>query len=92
MKRLAAEEFLADGRIAEARRLVLAALAEHQAGLAVRPADGERKIVYEELLKRFGEMRGGNLYYRYLGSGFGAGPLVELADGSVKYDMISGIG
>src|SRR5436190_703501 len=26
------------------------------------------------------------------GSGFGSGCLVELADGSVKYDMISGIG
>src|SRR6266550_3010920 len=40
----------------------------------------------------FSESRGGALYYPYLGSGIGNGALVELADGSVKYDMISGIG
>jgi 4-aminobutyrate aminotransferase-like enzyme len=37
-------------------------------------------------------MRGGKLFFPYLGSGIGNGPLVELMDGSVKYDMISGIG
>jgi 4-aminobutyrate aminotransferase-like enzyme len=37
-------------------------------------------------------LRGGPLFFPYLGSGWGHGPLVELMDGSVKYDMISGIG
>jgi 4-aminobutyrate aminotransferase-like enzyme len=32
------------------------------------------------------------LFYKYVGSGFGNGPFVELADGSVKYDFITGIG
>ena len=32
------------------------------------------------------------MYYPYLGSGIGRGALVELADGSVKYDFITGIG
>ncbi len=47
---------------------------------------------YEQTLKSFAALRGGELYYPYLGSGIGNGALVELADGSVKYDMISGIG
>ena len=34
--------------------------------------------------------RGG--YYPYIGSGRGRGALVELIDGSVKWDMINGIG
>jgi acetylornithine aminotransferase len=72
---------------------LLSALAEQQRKLTgVRPADPERKMSYAEAIKRFGELRGGTLYYPYLGSGIGRGPLVELADGSVKYDMISGIG
>ncbi|MEQ1843399.1 MAG: aminotransferase class III-fold pyridoxal phosphate-dependent enzyme, partial [Verrucomicrobiales bacterium] len=33
-----------------------------------------------------------SLFFPYLGSGIGNGALVELADGSVKYDFISGIG
>src|SRR5438477_30555 len=37
-------------------------------------------------------VRGGAIFYPYLGSGLGNGALVELADGSVKFDMISGIG
>jgi acetylornithine aminotransferase len=38
------------------------------------------------------DYRGGALFYNYLGSGIGNGPFVELADGSVKYDFITGIG
>jgi len=38
------------------------------------------------------DIRGGKLIYPYLSSGLGNGALVELADGSVKYDFIIGIG
>ncbi len=44
------------------------------------------------MVREFGRLRGGDLFYPYIGGGFGAGPFVELADGSVKYDCISGIG
>jgi 4-aminobutyrate aminotransferase-like enzyme len=89
----AATSFFNDPRVAEARRLVLDALAERQAKLtSPRPPDPARRASYDELIQRFSEQRGGALYYPYLGSGFGCGALVELADGSVKYDMISGIG
>ncbi len=36
--------------------------------------------------------RGRPLFYAYIGSGMGNGALVELADGSVKWDFITGIG
>lgn len=39
-----------------------------------------------------GDGRGRPLYYSYIGSGLGHGPYVELADGSVKLDLINGIG
>jgi 4-aminobutyrate aminotransferase-like enzyme len=58
----------------------------------VRPPNPARKDHYDSLLKRGTETRGRNMLYPYIGSGVGHGPLVELADGSVKWDMISGIG
>jgi acetylornithine aminotransferase len=88
-----APSLFTDPRVAQAKALLHAALAEHQKQLTgVRPPSAERKVEYDELLKHFGQSRGGPLYFPYLGSGIGKGALVELADGSVKYDMISGIG
>lgn len=57
-----------------------------------RPPIQGREVGFEEWMNRAAEVRGRGMYYRYLGSGVGAGPLVELEDGSVKYDMICGIG
>ncbi len=82
-----------DPRIVEARKLIREAVADHVIRIdCVRPPDHSLQESYDQLLKQFGELRGGGLYYRYLGSGLGNGALVELVDGSVKYDMISGIG
>jgi 4-aminobutyrate aminotransferase-like enzyme len=39
-----------------------------------------------------GQLRGRPLYHSYLGTGAGRGPFVELEDGSVKLDLINGIG
>jgi acetylornithine aminotransferase len=90
---LAAEKLFADPRVQQARELLLQALAEHQRPLtAVRPPNPERKTTYDETLRQFGATRAGNLFFPYLGSGMGHGPFVELADGSVKFDLISGIG
>ncbi len=47
---------------------------------------------YEAAMQRAGEVRGRGLLYPYIGSGAGNGALVELGDGSVKWDMICGIG
>lgn len=39
-----------------------------------------------------GQLRGRPLYHNYLGTGAGQGVYVELVDGSVKMDLINGIG
>ncbi len=43
-------------------------------------------------LDRTGALRGRPLYHSYMGTGAGRGPYVELEDGSVKLDLINGIG
>jgi acetylornithine aminotransferase len=93
MMKLTAQSLFDDPRVAQAKSLLAAALAEHQRKVTgLRPANAELKVGYDELLKQFAAARGGALYYPYLGSGIGNGALVELADGSVKLDMITGIG
>ena len=58
----------------------------------VRGPQSELETPYEALVKEAGETRGWPLLYPCLGSGAGRGPLVELADGSVKWDLVAGIG
>src|SRR5271170_4831742 len=57
-----------------------------------RPASPERKGQLETQVKEVTDARGRELFYPFIGSGAGYGPFVELADGSVKYDLITGIG
>ena len=90
---LLAQQLAADPRIAQAKELILAALAEQKKMITgIKPADPARKLAYDDLIAQFSTARGGALYFPYLGSGIGRGPLVELADGSIKYDFITGIG
>ncbi|MES2529075.1 MAG: aminotransferase class III-fold pyridoxal phosphate-dependent enzyme [Bdellovibrionota bacterium] len=93
MAKTVAQGLFSDPRIEQAKKLIKDALKEHKAHITgVRPANPELKESYDQLLKRVAEYRGGALFYNYIGSGIGNGPLVELADGSVKYDFITGIG
>lgn len=93
MPPLIAQSLFSDPRIAQAKQLLLSALGDHQKQIiGVRLPNPDLKIPYDQLLQHFGQSRGGPLYFPYLASGIGNGALVELADGSVKYDMISGIG
>ena len=93
MKPLLAEQLANDPRIAAARRMILEALAEAQSQIrTASPPATARVAQYQKQLDHFTALRGGKLFYPYLGSGLGRGPLVELADGSIKYDMITGIG
>jgi 4-aminobutyrate aminotransferase-like enzyme len=57
-----------------------------------RPSNAGLKESYDALMKRAADVRGRGLLYPYIGSGIGNGALVELLDGSVKWDMIAGIG
>ena len=93
MAKTVAQGLFSDPRIEQAKKLIQEALKEHKSKLTgVRPGNPELKESYDALLKKVAEVRGGALFYNYLGSGIGNGPLVELADGSVKYDFITGIG
>lgn len=90
---LASSKLKEDPRLLQAKNLLLEALNDHQKSLTnVRPPRGELIQGYQELLNTFMEYRGGKLYFPYIGSGIGNGAFVELLDGSVKYDMITGIG
>lgn len=90
---LVASQLMQDPRIEEAKQLILAALEEHKKSITgVRPANPALAQDYRHLLEHFGDIRGGQLWYPYIGSGIGNGALVELLDGSIKYDFISGIG
>jgi 4-aminobutyrate aminotransferase-like enzyme len=93
MSKTVANDLMSDPRIAQAKKLLLETLTDHQQMLTgIRASDPQLKQPYVELLEQFAEIRGAKLFFPYLGSGIGRGPLVELADGSVKYDFISGIG
>ena len=46
----------------------------------------------EEKKMKIGSLRGRPLYHPYIGSSSGHGPYVELEDGSIKLDLINGIG
>jgi 4-aminobutyrate aminotransferase-like enzyme len=58
----------------------------------VRPPDPAHKERAQQMIDQVGKHRGRPLYYPYLGTGAGRGPYVELEDGSVKLDLINGIG
>lgn len=93
MSSLQAENWKQSPQVAQARALLHSALREAQMRLTgIRPPDPLRAEAFAARLKHFQELRGAALYFPYIASGFGRGPLVELLDGSVKYDFISGIG
>lgn len=90
---LAADQLQNDPRLEQAKQLILDAVADHQKQIvSVRPPNPELADQYQQLVDEFGQLRGNNIFFPYLGSGIGNGPFVELADGSVKLDMITGIG
>jgi 4-aminobutyrate aminotransferase-like enzyme len=90
---LAADRLRGDPRITSARALLLEALASNQLMIdGVRPPDPALRAGYADLIAQTELVRGGRLLYPYLASGLGRGALVELADGSVKYDLIAGVG
>ncbi len=87
------DKFFQDARLQEAKKLIFAAL--HDAQKSFQGIEGPKRELeadYKKLIEQLSQLRGLPLYYPYIGSGFGKGPLVELVDGSCKYDLISGIG
>ncbi|MEX0876751.1 MAG: aminotransferase class III-fold pyridoxal phosphate-dependent enzyme [Phycisphaerales bacterium] len=66
---------------------------EHNRSITdTRPPKPELAESFKDLLERSGAVKGRGLLYPAIGSGAGNGALVEMADGSVKWDMLTGIG
>jgi 4-aminobutyrate aminotransferase-like enzyme len=78
----------------EAKKQFVATLLEGVARTrSIRGATSpEIREAYLKELQEFGKRKGREQYYPYLSSGIGSGPFVELLDGSVKLDLITGIG
>lgn len=90
---LHAEAFRNDPRVAQAKRLLAEAMAEHARGLdVVAPPQESLAKAYQTVIDDYTAARGGPPLWPYFASGLGNGPYVELADGSVKLDFIGGIG
>jgi 4-aminobutyrate aminotransferase-like enzyme len=90
---LVAHAILHDPSFQTAAQKILETVAKHTSRITgIRPPDKDLTLHYEEMIKNFNYYRGSALFHPFLGSGAGNGSLVELADGSVKYDFISGIG
>ncbi len=85
---------LADDPAVEAHvDALVAAVVAAQAGITgARPADPALAASFADAMARTAAVRGRGPIMPYLGTGMGNGPLVQLADGSVKWDMINGIG
>ncbi len=93
MNDLVADALYNDPDFQNAAQKILKTAAKHSEKITkISPPKANLTQSYEETLKTFNQYRGMDLFYPYLGSGAGNGALVELADGSVKYDLISGIG
>lgn len=67
-------------------------LKENQTINTIKPADPKKTSAYNKALEELGNIRGRPVFYPYLSAGRGNGPFVELMDGSVKLDLINGIG
>ena len=58
----------------------------------IKPRQAKYKKEYKKKIKHIEGLRGRKLIYPYIGSGRGSGAYVELKDGSIKMDLIGGIG
>jgi len=77
-----------------AKKNLLQVIADASAKVSgIRPSRSDQaREEYKKAIAEFQKDRGRDLYFPFLSAGLGHGPLVELEDGSVKYDMITGIG
>ncbi len=89
-----AEELMGSAALAGAMESIASEVESHRSRISgVRgPRSGASRETFERFMERATEVRGRGLFYPHIGSGMGNGPYIELMDGSVKLDMITGIG
>jgi len=81
-----------DGFRAGVKQIVDAIQSKRSAITKVKGPDNGLAATMEDFVKRCEQSRGRGPLFPYVGSGIGNGALVELVDGSVKYDLTCGIG
>lgn len=67
-------------------------LIEQQKVNALKAPIEEKKHLVDSALEEYKNNKGRGFFFNYLSSGRGHGPFTEIVDGSVKYDLIGGIG
>lgn len=89
-----ASRFRSSPAVTGALDAVVAELQTQQANITEPrgPLSPELRQSFDDFMATAADVRGRPLLYPYVASGLGNGPLVELIDGSVKYDLIAGIG
>ena len=85
-------DYESDERIKAAKELVSSFIDEHKVSLDSSPTSKTLTKAYSNLLDQYANDRGASLFFPYLSGGLSADSRVRLADGSIKYDMINGIG
>jgi 4-aminobutyrate aminotransferase-like enzyme len=73
-------------------KLFSSILLEQKKYMQVKGPDEGKSHIVEDMLKDYTARRGKGFFYNYMSSGRGHGPFTELIDGSIKYDLIGGIG
>lgn len=87
------EEYFSSKAVQDTIDTLLTHLNKHkQAIQSVKAANPTFVETYAQQCERLVSAKGAGMFFPYLSSGVGNGALVELGDGSVKYDFISGIG
>lgn len=93
MSQAVGSQIAQDNAIKAAIDTIVAQVNQHNSTITdARPATQGSESTFQSMLDRAAATKGRPLLYPMIGSGAGNGPLVELADGSVKWDMITGIG
>ncbi|MBS0621543.1 MAG: aminotransferase class III-fold pyridoxal phosphate-dependent enzyme [Verrucomicrobia bacterium] len=93
MTQLAIEALKKDPRVEAGKALLLGALQDAQKNItAISPPDPDKQDLLADLVQKAAAARGAPLWYPYISSGVGNGSLVQLIDGSIKYDYTNGIG
>ncbi len=86
-------DLVVDPIVTGAIETIVQTLVDRQRSITgARPCLPELAATLDAYLSRQEAIKGRPAVLPYVGSGLGRGPLVELADGSVKWDLINGIG
>ena len=82
-----------DPAINESINALVEQVMEHNRTITdIKSPNPELADSFDAIIERSKAVKGNNLVYPSIGSGAGNGALVEMADGSVKWDMLTGIG